>query len=156
MRFARLLIPIALLTSATAAQTLDCPGSASAGARCDTFHYHVAMYRPDTRAFTEVWGVNQFSSQAACDRAREAAMKRNLAVVDWFKRVRNESQYEPDRFGACHCDLTLDRSNPRYLTDAQRAAQLRIARDVRDRVREKLMDGGITTDSEIYRDVAAP
>src|SRR5437868_1170511 len=61
MRFARLLIPIALLTSAAAAQTLDCPGSASAGARC-----------------------------------------------------------------------------------------------VRDRVREKLMDGDITTDSEIYRDVAAP
>src|SRR5205814_1176562 len=84
------------------------------------------------------------------------AIKRSVAVVDCFRRVSNESRYEPDRFGACNCDLTLDKSNPRYLTDAQRAAQLRIARDVRDRVREKLMDAGITTDSEIYRDVAAP
>ena len=156
MRLARLLIPIAVFASAAAAQTLDCPGSATAGPRCDTFHYHVAMYRPDTRTFTELWGINQFSSQASCDHARDAAMKRNLAVVDWFKRVRNDSQYEPDRFGTCHCDMTLDKSNPRYLTDAQRAAQLRVFDDLRDRVREKLMDAGITTDSEIYHDVGAP
>ncbi|HYX42598.1 MAG TPA: hypothetical protein VE821_12910, partial [Pyrinomonadaceae bacterium] len=156
MRLARLLIPIALFASAAAAQTLDCPGSASAGPRCDTFHYHVAMYRPDTRTFTELWGINQFSSQSSCDHARDAAMKRNLAVVDWFKRVRNDSQYEPDRFDTCHCDMTLDKSNPRYLTDAQRAAQLRVFDDLRDRVREKLMDAGITTDSEIYHDVGAP
>src|SRR3982751_6420737 len=129
MRLARLLLPFALLTGAAAAQTLDCPGSA--GARRGPFHFHVAMYRPDTRNFTEVFGINQFSSQAACDRARDAAMKRNLAVVDWFKRVRNDQQYEPDRFGTCHCDMTLDKSNPRYLTDLQRAAQLRIAEDIR-------------------------
>src|ERR1043165_5990152 len=153
MRFAWLLIPIALLTGAAAAQTLDCPGSASAGARCDTFHFHTAMYRPDTRVFVEVFGINQYPSQAACDRARDAAMKRNLAVVDWFRRVRNDSQYEPDRFGACHCDMTLDKTNPRYLTDTQRASQFRVAQDVRNAVREKLLDAGITTDSEIYRDV---
>jgi len=154
MRFSRLLIPIALfVTSAAAAQTLDCPGSASAGPRCDMFHFHVAMYRPDTRAFVEVFGINQYPSQAACDRARDAAMKRNLAVVDWFRRVRNDSQYEPDRFGACHCDMTLDKTNPRYLSDAQRASQFRNAQDVRNTVREKLMDAGVTTDSEIYHDV---
>ena len=153
MRFARLLIPIALLTGAAAAQTLDCPGSASAGTRCDTFHFHAAMYRPDTRVFVEVFGINQYPSQAACDRARDAAMKRNLAVVDWFRRVRNDSQYEPDRFGACHCDMTLDKTNPRYLTDTQRATQFRLAQDVRNAVRERLMDAGLTTDSEIYRDV---
>src|SRR5438552_6434715 len=138
MRLPPLLLSIALVTGAAAAQTLDCPGSA--GARCDTFHFHVQMYRPDTRGFVEVYGINQFSSQAACDRARDAAMKRNLAVVDFFKRVRNESQYEPDRFGACHCDMTIDKTNQRYLTDTQRAAQLRLAEDIRQKVRERLMD----------------
>lgn len=152
MRLVRLLIPVVLMAGAAAAQTLDCPGSASA--RCDTFHFHVAMYRPDTRNFVEVFGVNQFASQAACDRAREAAMKRNLAVVDWFKRVRNEQQYEPDRFGVCHCDMTLDKTSPKYLTDTQRAAQLRVAEDIRQKVRERLMDEGMTTDSEIYRGVS--
>jgi hypothetical protein len=154
MRLAPLLLSILLLTGAAAAQTLDCPGSAAAGARCDTFHYHVQMYRPDTRTFTEVYGVNQFSSQGACDRVREAAMKRNLTVVDFFKRVRNDSQYEPDRFGTCHCDMTLDRANPRFLTDQQRAAQLRNAEDIRQKVRERLMDAGVTTDSELIRGLA--
>jgi hypothetical protein len=151
MRLPPLLLSIALVTGAAAAQTLDCPGSA--GARCDTFHFHVQMYRPDTRGFAEVYGINQFSSQAACERARDAAMKRNLAVVDFFKRVRNESQYEPDRFGTCHCDMTIDKANPRFLTDAQRTAQLRLAEDIRQKVRERLMDADITTDSELIRDV---
>jgi len=157
MRLRRLLIPIALLSSAAAAQTtLDCPGSAAAGAHCDTFHYHQQMYRPDTRGFTEFWGLNQFSSQAGCEHARDAAIKRNLAVVDWFKRVRGDAQYEPDRFGPCHCYLTLDKSNPRYLTDAQRASQIRDAEDARAHVRQKLLEANLTTDSEIYHDVAAP
>src|SRR4051794_35882026 len=154
MRLLRLLIPIAFMTGAAVAQTpLDCPGSASA-THCDVVHFHVQMYRPDTRGFAEVWGVNAFSSQSACERARDAAMKRNLAVVDYFKRVRGESQYEPDRFGACHCDLTNDKANPKYLSDPQRAGQLRLAEEVRQRVRERLMDAGITTDSELFRDVA--
>jgi hypothetical protein len=154
MRLLRLLLPIALLTSAAAAQTLDCPGSA--GAHCDAFHFHVQMFRPDTRTFTEVYGINQFSSQAACDRAREAAMKHNLSVVDFFTRNRNDSKYEPDRFGTCHCDMTLDKTNIKYLTDAQRLAQLRTAEDIRQKVRERLMDGGITTDSELFRGVSPP
>jgi hypothetical protein len=149
-----LLLPIALLASAAAAQTLDCPGSA--GAHCDVFHYHVLMYQPDTRGFAEAYGINQFSSQGACDRARDAAMKHNLAVVDFFKRIRNDSQYEPDRFGTCHCDMTLDKTNAKYLTDTQRQAQLRLAENIRQKVRERLMDGGITTDSELFRGVSPP
>ena len=157
MKLLRPLIAIALVAGAASAQTpLECPGAASATSHCDVFHYHVQMYRPDTRGFAEVWGVNAYSSQSACERARDAAMKRNLAVVDFFKRVRNESQYEPDRFGACHCDLSLDKTNPKYLTDAQRSAQLRIAEEVRQRVRERLMDAGITTESELVRDVGPP
>lgn len=150
-----LLLPMALfVASAASAQQLDCPGSASRSS--DTFHYHVSMYRPDTRGFLDVWGVNEFASQSACDRAREAQMKRNLAVVDDFKRVRGETQYEPDRFGTCHADLSTDKTNPRFLADAQRVAQIRGAEEVRQRVRERLLDAGLTTDSEIFRSVAVP
>ncbi len=143
-----------LLASAASGQLLDCPSSASR--TTEPFHFHVQMYRPDTRGFLDVWGINDFASQSACDRAREAAMKRNLAVVDYFKRVRGENQYEPDRFGTCHADMSIDRTNPRYLSDPQRTAQVREAEDVRQRVREQLLHAGLTTDSEVFRDVGLP
>lgn len=155
MKLLRLVIPMTLLVaSAATAQLLDCPGSASRTS--DSYHFHVSMYRPDTRGFFDAWGVNQFSSQSACERAREAQMKRNLAVVDYFKKERGENQYEPDRFGTCHADLSTDKANPRFLTDVQRVAQIRGAEDVRQRVRERLLDANVTTDSELYRGVAAP
>src|SRR5947209_4241696 len=77
----RSLVPAALLAFAmpATAQLLTCPAPATSTRACELFHYHVAMYRPDTRGFAEVWGTNQFASQAACDRARDAAIKRNLA-----------------------------------------------------------------------------
>ncbi|MGZ7080534.1 MAG: hypothetical protein ACXVJT_14070, partial [Thermoanaerobaculia bacterium] len=100
------LLLFSMLASAAVAQSLDCPAPASAAARpCDTFHYHVLMYRPDTRVFVEIFGEKQFASMSSCERARAAAVKANLAIVDYFKRVRNE-QYEPDRAGSCHCDMT--------------------------------------------------
>src|SRR5512140_3034864 len=154
MKPLRFLLPMALLVaSAASAQLLDCPGSASRSS--DTFHFHVSMYRPDTRGFLDVWGGNQFSTQSSCERAREAQMKRNLAVVDYFKRERGETQYEPDRFGTCHADLSTDKTNPRFLTDAQRLAQVRAAEEIRQRVRERLMNAGVATDAEVFRDVAA-
>jgi hypothetical protein len=156
MRLSWLLLPIALLTGAAAAQTLDCPGAAALAGRCDVFHFHVSMYRLETKTFAEVWGINQFSSMAACERARDAAMKHNLMVVDYFKRVRNESQYEPDRFGSCHCDLSVDRASAKFLTDAQRASQLRLTEDIRQRIRERFMDQKILTDNELYRFTEAP
>ena len=134
---------------------LDCPSAASV-THCDTFHFHTQMYRPDNRTFVDLWGTNQFASQAACERARDAQMKRNLAVVNYFRTTRGEQNYEPDRFGTCHCDMSLDKTNPRYLGDAQRAAQLRLAEEVRQRVRERLLDSGLQSDSEIVRSAAAP
>jgi hypothetical protein len=83
-------------------------------------------------------------------------MKRNLAVVAYFRTTRGEQNYEADRFGPCHCDLSIDKTNPRYLGDSQRAAQLRLAEDVRQRVRERLLDSGLQSDSEIVRSAAAP
>ncbi len=141
--------------AATAQTMLDCPSAASV-AHCDTFHFHVQMYRPDTRSFVDLWGTNQFASQAACERARDAQVKRNLAVVSYFRTTRGEQNYEADRFGTCHCDMSLDKTNPRYLGDAQRAAQLRLAEEVRQRVRERLLDSGLQSDSEIVRSAAAP
>jgi hypothetical protein len=131
-------------------QALSCPPS-SASPSCEIVHYHVALYRPDTRQFTEFDAIDQFASQPACERARDAAMRRNLAVVDSMKRVRNENQYEPDRFGPCHCDATFDRSSTVYKSDAQRLQQQRAAEDIRQRVRERLLDAGLTGDSELIR-----
>ena len=134
---------------------LDCPSAASV-THCDTFHFHVQMYRPDTRNFVDLWGTNQFASQTGCERARDAQLKRNLTVVNYFRTTRGEQNYEADRFGACHCDMSLDKTNPRYLGDVQRAAQLRLAEEVRQRVRERLLDSGLQSDSEIVRSAAAP
>ncbi|HEX3583763.1 MAG TPA: hypothetical protein VH087_18505 [Thermoanaerobaculia bacterium] len=114
------------------------------------------MYRPDTRSFVDLWGTNEFASQASCERARDAQVKRNSMVVNYFRTTRGEQNYEADRFGTCHCDMSLDKTNPRYLGDAQRTAQLRLAEDVRQRVRERLLDSGLQSDSEIVRAAAAP
>lgn len=150
MRTLHLPILIALAVSASAQQGLVCPTTASAGRPCEAFHYHVGMYRPDTKQFVEIFGANQFSSQAACDRAREVQMAGNARVVAFFKDVR-EQQYEPDRFGPCHCDMTVDRNSSNYLADAQRALQLRAGEEIRLRVRERLLDNGLTTDAEAVR-----
>src|SRR5438270_8779602 len=152
---AALLLLLAVPLAATAQTMLDCPSAASV-THCDTFHFHVQMYRPDTRTFADLWGTNQFASQPACERARDAQMKRNLTVVNYFRTTRGEQNYEADRFGLCHCDLSLDKTNPRYLGDVQRDAQLRLAEDVRQRVRERLLDSGLQSDSEIVRSAAAP
>ena len=121
---------------------------------CELFHYHVAMYRPDNRQFTEVWGTNQFASQTACDRARDAAMKRNAAVVSFLKR--SDNNYDIDRFGPCHCDGSIDPSMPTFLNDAQRTAQMRTAEEIRQRVRERLLDAGLTSDAELIRSLYPP
>ena len=77
----------------------------------------------------------------------------NLAIVDYFKRVRNE-QYEPDRAGTCHCDMTVEKSSPNYLTDDARIGQIRIAQDIRLHVREHLLDANVPTDSELMRSLS--
>jgi hypothetical protein len=141
--------------AATAQTMLDCPSAASV-AHCDTFHFHVQMFRPDTRTFVDLWGINEFASQAACERARDAQVRRNLAVAGYFRNTRGDQNYEADHFGACHCDMSVDKTNPRYLGEAQRAAQLRLAEDVRERVRERLLDSGLQSDSEIVRSTGAP
>jgi hypothetical protein len=141
---------LGLAMTAAAQQPLVCPTTV-AGRACEAFHYHVQMYRPDTKAFIEISGGNQFATEAACDRAREQQVAVNAKVVEYFRDVREQRQYEADRIGPCHCDMTVDRAAPNYLSDIQRTAQLRAAEEVRLRVRERLLDNKLTSDSEIVR-----
>ncbi|HXG58820.1 MAG TPA: hypothetical protein VNL91_07340, partial [Thermoanaerobaculia bacterium] len=151
MRPFRWVLTLALLAGSAVAQTLDCPGGAGAVRPCEAFHFHVSLYRPDTRGMTELWGVNQFASQAACERAREAWVRKNAAVVDYYRKTKNDQRYEPDRFGLCHCDMTNDKANARYLTPQARTAQLRQLEEIRMRVRERLLDSGMKSDSDLAR-----
>lgn len=142
-----------LAATTLAQQTLVCP-TAVAGRPCDAFHYHVAMYSPERKSFTELTGLNQFATEAACDRARDQQMAANAKIADYFRNVR-EQQYEPDRFGPCHCDMTVDRSAATYLDPGQRALQMRTAEEIRLRVRERLLDNKIASDSELIRGLYA-
>jgi len=151
MRSTPLLVLLAAVSSALA-QPLTCPQVTNISGRpCEVYHFHVQMYRPDTRGFADLIGINRFASQAACDRAREAQMARNLAVVETMKRVANDQQYQPDHFGPCHCDMTVEKTSPNFLTDLQRVAQVRLAEEVRGRVRERLLDRDLTSDSDVVR-----
>ena len=152
-----MLIPrIALLAACclaalnAAAQPLTCP-AAPAGRPCEAFHYHVQMFRPDTRAFTEIYAGPRYATQAACDRAREQQVAANQKVASFFRDVKKEERYQPDRVGVCHCDMTRETASTTYLTADQRALQLRTAEDIRLRVRERLLDEKITADSELMR-----
>jgi hypothetical protein len=152
MHFPRiaLLLACSLAALNAAAQALTCP-PAPAGRPCEAFHYHVQLFRPDTRAFTEIWAGPRFATQAACDRAREQQVAANQKVAGYFRDVKKEERYQPDRVGTCHCDMSGEKSSATWLTPDQRALQLRGAEDIRLRVRERLLDEKIAADSELMR-----
>jgi hypothetical protein len=153
MRRALLVLSFLLVTRVDG-QALVCPASSAAsGKPCEVFHYHVQLYDPETRQFVTLSGINQFASQASCDRARDLRVKQNAAVVDYVKRVKTQ-QYEADRVGPCHCDATLYNTSATYLTDLQRIAQKRTAEDVRRRVRAKLLDLDVPADSDLITTLA--
>jgi hypothetical protein len=149
-RHLALLLAAGLAAGANAQQTLVCPTAPSGGV-CEAYHYHVAMYRPDTKQFVEMSGVNQFATQAACERAREIQVAANAKAVDYLRSIKQ--QYEADRAGPCHCDMTGDRSAPNFLPDAQRTSQVRLVEEIRLRLRERLLDHKLTSDSAIVRDL---
>lgn len=133
-------VALACSSAAIAQNNLLCPAPATTS--CDTFHYHVSMFRPDTRTLVDLSSINDFGSQAACDRARDAAIQRNLAIVDYFRRVKGDDRYEPDRIGPCHCDMTPESAH---------AAQLRTMAEINLRVRERLMSSGLPSDNDLVR-----
>lgn len=156
MQFPRIALLLACCLAAVlsavdiAAQALTCPPP-PAGRPCAVFHYHAQMFRPDTRAFAEIYGGARYATQEACDRAREQQVAANQKVAGFFRDVKKQERWQPDRIGTCHCDLTGEPSSVTYLTPDQRAVQLRMAEDVRLRVRERLLDEKITPDSELMR-----
>lgn len=152
MHFPRtaLLLAGCLAAAGIAAQPLTCP-PAPAGRPCEAFHYHVQMFRPDTRAFTEIYAGPRFASQTACESAREQTVAANQKVAGFFRDVKKEERYQPDRVGTCHCDMTGEPSSATYLSGDQRALQLRMAEDIRLRVRERLLDEKIAADSDLMR-----
>jgi hypothetical protein len=150
-------IVVLVCAGSALAQPLVCPQVASATGRpCETFHYHVLMFRPDNRGFIELYGINQFASQAACDRARDLQFKRNMMVVEFFRTQRRADWWKADTFGPCHCDMTTEAASPNMLTESARWAQVQLANDVRQRVRERLLDAGVLSDSDLIRGLAAP
>ncbi len=150
-------IALAMVSVAPAlAQPLVCPPVAAvAGRPCETFHYHVQMFRPDTREFYELYGINMFASMGACDRARDLQFKRNMTVVEFFRTQRRD-WWQADKFGLCHCDMTVEKASPNALTDAARAQQVRDAEEIRQRVRERLLDLKAPADGEPIRGLAPP
>jgi len=147
---------IAAGLSPALAQPLLCPPVASAaGKPCELFHFHVQLFRPEPRDFIEVYGVNQFASMASCERARDAAVKRNMSVVE-FMHAQRRDWWQADKFGPCHCDMTVEKASPNFLSEAARTQQLRDAEEVRQRVRERLIDAKALPDSEVMRNIAPP
>lgn len=153
--FAALILAIACLSSALVQPLLCPPVAAVAGRPCETFHYHVQMFKPDTREFVELYGIDQFASASACDRARDAQFKRNMAIVEYFRTQRRD-WWQADKFGPCHCDMTVEKASPNALSDSARAKQVLDAEEIRQRVRERLLDARVPPESELFRDVAPP
>jgi hypothetical protein len=145
---------IAAGLSPALAQPLLCPPVASAaGKPCETFHFHVQLFRPESRDFLELYGINQFASMASCERARDAQFKRNVSVVEYMRGQRRD-WWQADKFGTCHCDMTVENASPNFLSEAARMQQLRDAEEVRQRVRERLIDAKALPDSEVMRNIA--
>ena len=145
---------IAAGLSPALAQPLLCPPVASAaGKPCETFHFHVQLFRPESRDLLELYGINQFASMASCERARDAQFKRNMSVVEYMHAQRRD-WWQADKFGPCHCDMTVEKASPNFLSEAARMQQVKDAEEIRQRVRERLIDAKALPDSEVMRNVA--
>lgn len=134
------------------AQGLVCPPAPQAGDRpCDTFHFHAQLYSPETKQFVDISGIHQFASQASCEKAREERLGRNAVLVEHMRRAGKNQQYPADRVGECHCDLTIVPSSESFLSEDQRRARIRMAEEIRMRIRERLLDSGVGSDSELVK-----
>ena len=149
---------LATAAVAVSAQTpLTCPAGAGIdSANCGVVHYHVRMYRPDSKTSIELSGVNQFSSKSACEGALAAEKARNAAIVDFLKKNEPRLPYQPDQFGSCHCDMTRIPSSTNFLDEAKRATEMRTQQDILARVRLQLIDSNALPNSELVRSLRLP
>lgn len=150
------LVSIAMSSSATA-QSLTCAsGTTAPDSACRTFHYHLQIWRMDTRLFAEIYATPQYATMESCEKARVARQTANQQVVDYFRSLKKENVFTPSRYGPCHCDLTTDRSSPNYLDDVRRSQQQRAFVDALGRQRERLLDLGIESGSPLIRGLFVP
>ena len=153
VRSARSSLILALTFAAAALHAQPAPlvcATAPAGRPCEAFHFHVQPYRFEAKQHgVELAGVNQYATQAACDRARDLYVQANARAVDHLKTLREK--YEADRVGPCHCDMTTDKALQSYIPDPQRAAHLRALEESRMRLRERLLDNKVTPDAALVR-----
>jgi len=153
-----LLVGLTLASAGAGAQTpLTCQAGAGIDpANCPIVHYHVKMYRPDTKTSVELTGVNEFASRSACEAALAAERARNAAVVEFLKKNEPRLQYPPDQFGACHCDMTHTPASANFLDDAKRTAERRTQLDILARVRLRLLDSNALPNSEVVTSLRVP
>jgi hypothetical protein len=78
-----------------------------------------------------------------------------MSVVE-FMRAQRRDWWQADKLGACHCDMTVEKASPNFLSEEARTQQLRDAEEIRQRVRERLTDAKALPDSEVMRNIAPP
>ncbi|MGA7613843.1 MAG: hypothetical protein WBX15_01565 [Thermoanaerobaculia bacterium] len=147
-------IPLLLFATAAAAQTLVCPAGGTPPEGCPVSHYHILAWSSESNRPVELFGVNAFASQAACEKSRAAEMAENQAAIAAIRQTQPKSRIQPDRFGPCHCDMTVVQANPYFLDDAHRMAQVRLRQQFLADLREDLLDAGLASDSSVVRALA--
>jgi len=132
---------------------LMCPtgSSAAAGGSCRMHHYHVQMWRPDTNGFQEIFGQNSFASVSACEKAKELETRENQAAIAALLTADKDAKVVTNRYGPCHCDMTLDRSNPNFLTDDLRDQKRRAAAEILLKLRDRLLSAKVSSGSDVVR-----
>lgn len=141
-------VAVAALCGDAAAQ-LTC--STSGSDQCDTLHYHVSVWDPETKQSVELYGHNTFSTLEACEAAKKAEADLNAASVLHLQRNAPRVKMTPAKFGACHCDMTDQKSHPNFLDDARRTAMKKRERELELAMVELLVDNKATMDQETVR-----
>src|ERR1041385_3041107 len=119
----RWVAPALFLVAAGAVAQSKCPPLPE-GTPCGHYHYPLAVWNIEARAFSEVVPNARYVSLAACEKARTEAMRENTAMVE-FVRTSIESSMSANRFGDCHCDRTEDTSSGSFLDTGTRMNTLR-------------------------------
>jgi hypothetical protein len=157
MRLRRLVTSAAIFVFVTSAhaQVLTCAtGTAD---QCNGVHFHVQAWNPETKGFTEIYGQNSFANVEACEAVRKHEMTVNESAIAHLSRTAPRLKAQATKYGPCHCDMTGVRSDPHFLDDEQRAAQMRRDREMKLAMLELLLDHELPLDSDLARaHISAP
>lgn len=141
-------VAVAAVCSDAAAQ-LTC--STSGSDQCDALHYHVNVWDHEAKQYVELYGHNTFSTLEACEAARKTEADLNAAALLHLQRNAPRVKLSPGKFGACHCDMTDQKSHPNFLDETRRIAMKRRERELELAMVELLVDNKATMDNEMIR-----